>query len=114
MAGDSRLIWRPISEKTSPGSVEETASPTRRAWCSIGIVFGPWREIGCERGPQLMRSVPGVIGPGHHSMVADPAGIDYVVYHAWNKAMTDDASNAVRRLTASHGSRARTVRLTSE
>ena len=52
--------------------------------------FGPWREVGGARGPQLLRSVPGqVIGPGHHSMVTTPAGIDHVVYHAWNPAMTD-------------------------
>jgi hypothetical protein len=37
-----------------------------------------------------MRSVPGqVIGPGHHSIVTSPEGVDYAVYHAWNEAMTD-------------------------
>jgi GH43 family beta-xylosidase len=58
-------------------------------WLEADSVFGPWREIGCERGPQFMRSVPGVIGPGHHSMVVTPDGVDHVVYHAWNKEMTD-------------------------
>lgn len=54
-------------------------------------VTGPWREIGQERGPQIMRSVPGkVIGPGHNSIVSSPDGKqDYIVYHAWNAAMTD-------------------------
>jgi beta-xylosidase len=59
-------------------------------WLEADTIFGPWREVGCERGPQLMRSVPGqVIGPGHHSIVTSPEGIDHVVYHAWNETMTD-------------------------
>ena len=53
-------------------------------------ITGPWREVGKVRGPQLMRSVPGeVIGPGHHSIVSSPDGQrDYIVYHAWNAALT--------------------------
>lgn len=52
-------------------------------------ILGPWHEMGHERGPQLMRSIPGqVIGPGHHSLVTAPDGQDYAVYHAWNEAMT--------------------------
>ena len=59
-------------------------------WLEADCVTGPWREIGRDRGPQLMRSVPGkVIGPGHHSIVTTPDGVDYAVYHAWNAAMTD-------------------------
>ncbi len=58
-------------------------------WLEADSVTGPWREVGRENGPQLMRSVPGVIGPGHHSMVTTPEGADYVVYHAWNPEMTD-------------------------
>lgn len=57
-------------------------------WLEADGVTGPWREVGRERGPQLMRSVPGVIGPGHHSIVSDPAGVDYAVYHAWNPERT--------------------------
>ena len=57
-------------------------------WLEADSVTGPWREVGRERGPQLMRSVPGVIGPGHHSIVSDPAGNDYAVYHAWNQERT--------------------------
>jgi beta-xylosidase len=54
-------------------------------------IMGPWREVGRERGPQIMRTVPGkVIGPGHNSIVSSPDGKqDYIVYHAWNKAMTN-------------------------
>jgi len=52
-------------------------------------VFGPWREIGCERGAQIMRTIPGnVIGPGHNSIVTSPDGDDYIVYHAWNDDRT--------------------------
>jgi len=59
-------------------------------WLEADSVFGPWREVGRERGPQLLRSIPGeVIGPGHHSIVTTPEGVDHVVYHAWNKAGTD-------------------------
>jgi beta-xylosidase len=59
-------------------------------WLEADCVTGPWREVGRERGPQLMRTVPSrVIGPGHHSIVSDDAGTDYAVYHAWNEARTD-------------------------
>ena len=53
-------------------------------------VTGPWREVGRERGPQIMRSIPGrVIGPGHNSIVSSPDGAqDFIVYHAWDPAMT--------------------------
>ncbi len=53
-------------------------------------IDGPWRETGEFRGPQIMRTVPGkVIGPGHNGLVSSPDGKqDYIVYHAWNKAMT--------------------------
>lgn len=50
---------------------------------------GPWREAGCERGPQVLRTLPGtVIGPGHNSIVTTPDGTDLIVYHAWNREMT--------------------------
>jgi beta-xylosidase len=53
-------------------------------------ILGPWREVGKDRGPQVVRSVPGkVIGPGHHSIVSSPDGRDFFVYHAWNQGMTD-------------------------
>lgn len=54
-------------------------------------VMGPWREVGRERGPQIMRSIPGeMIGPGHNSIVSSPDGKrDFIVYHAWNQAHTD-------------------------
>jgi len=37
----------------------------------------------------LLRSVPGqVIGPGHNSFVETPSGEEFIVYHAWDPAMT--------------------------
>lgn len=55
--------------------------------------LGPWREPFPERskrGPQLVRTIPGkVIGPGHNSVVTGPEGVDYIVYHAWNREMTE-------------------------
>ena len=53
-------------------------------------ITGPWEESGRYRGPQIMRTVPGkVTGPGHNGLVSSPDGkTDYIIYHAWNKAMT--------------------------
>ncbi len=52
--------------------------------------LGPWREIGKERGPQVVRTIPGkIFGPGHNSVVTSPGGADYFVYHAWNKQFTE-------------------------
>jgi GH43 family beta-xylosidase len=53
-------------------------------------IRGPWTEVGRERGPQILRSVPGkIFGPGHHSIVSSPDGkSDYLVYHAWNAERT--------------------------
>ena len=37
----------------------------------------------------MLHGGPGhVRGPGHHSIVTGPDGRDWVVYHAWNEAMT--------------------------
>lgn len=46
--------------------------------------LGPWQEVGAAKGPQVLRTIPGVIGPGHNSIVTAPDGADYIVYHAWN------------------------------
>jgi GH43 family beta-xylosidase len=49
--------------------------------------MGPYRLPGVD-GP-LLRSVPGkVIGPGHNSFTEDADGNEYIVYHAWDGAMT--------------------------
>ncbi len=47
--------------------------------------MGPWKEVGKERGPQVVRTIPGkILGPGHNSVVRGPGGVDYFVYHAWD------------------------------
>jgi beta-xylosidase len=53
-------------------------------------VLGPYSDEGNELGPRVLRSVPGrVLGPGHNSVVVGPDGAThYVVYHAWDRAMT--------------------------
>jgi GH43 family beta-xylosidase/lysophospholipase L1-like esterase len=59
-------------------------------WLVADNPLGPWTEVGCEKGPQLLRTIPGrLIGPGHNSVVTSPDGQDYIVYHAWNEALSD-------------------------
>lgn len=53
-------------------------------------VDGAWSDAGAERGPRVLRSVPGhVLGPGHCSVVeaADGSGA-WLAYHAWDPART--------------------------
>ena len=50
-------------------------------------VTGPYTGPGEEA--RVLHGIPGhVRGPGHHSIVEGPDGRDWVVYHAWNEAMT--------------------------
>lgn len=53
-------------------------------------VMGPYRDDGNESGARVLRTAPGrLIGPGHHSIVEGPDGLaEFVVYHAWDAAMT--------------------------
>ncbi len=52
-------------------------------------VAGPYSDAGNEKGPRVLRTSPGrVIGPGHNSFITGPDGLDYMVYHAWDPAMT--------------------------
>jgi beta-xylosidase len=53
-------------------------------------VLGPWRDEGAERGPRVLRTVPGrVLGPGHCSVVVGPDGVTpMLAYHAWDPGMT--------------------------
>ena len=52
-------------------------------------VLGPYSDAGNERGPRVLRTIPGkLIGPGHNSIVTGPDGKDYLVYHAWDSAMS--------------------------
>jgi GH43 family beta-xylosidase len=59
---------------------------------SFGVAdhpMGPWVDAHSQHGPAVLRGVPEhVLGPGHNSVVAGPDGRDYLVYHAWDPAMT--------------------------
>lgn len=48
---------------------------------------GPWSDPGNETGPRVLRTLPGLLyGPGHNSIVTGPDGLDYIVYHAWDRS----------------------------
>jgi beta-xylosidase len=52
-------------------------------------VLGPYSDQNNASGPRVLRTVPGqLIGPGHNSVVIGPDGHDWIVYHAWDPAMT--------------------------
>jgi beta-xylosidase len=52
-------------------------------------VLGPWSDENNDFGPRVLRTIPGeLIGPGHNSIVRGPEGEDWIVYHAWDAAMT--------------------------
>jgi len=49
--------------------------------------LGPFTEAASDR-PTVLRGVPGlVVGPGHNSIVRGPDGADWIVYHAWDRAL---------------------------
>ncbi|MFC7669940.1 family 43 glycosylhydrolase [Hymenobacter humi] len=60
-------------------------------YCVADSIMGPYSDAGAEKGPRVLHAVAGhVRGPGHHSHVLSPNGkTEYLVYHAWNKAMTE-------------------------
>jgi beta-xylosidase len=50
--------------------------------------LGPWTEPPGD-GPSVIRTRPGLAhGPGHASVVTDHAGVDWLVYHAWDPGGT--------------------------
>lgn len=53
-------------------------------------VFGPYENTSNEGGARVLRTVPGeMLGPGHNCIASGPDGrTDYIVYHAWDPAMT--------------------------
>ncbi|HYO80160.1 MAG TPA: glycoside hydrolase family 43 protein [Bryobacteraceae bacterium] len=59
-------------------------------WAVADDVLGPWEFVGSPDGARLLRTRPGeVLGPGHNCVVTGPDGAsDYIVYHAWDPAMT--------------------------
>lgn len=59
-------------------------------YVTASSVLGPWIDDSNAEGPRVLRGIEGrVLGPGHHSVVVGPNGIDpYVCYHAWDPKMT--------------------------
>jgi beta-xylosidase len=58
-------------------------------WAMADRPDGPWRNEANRDGARLLRTIPGeVIGPGHNCVAEGPGGAEYVVYHAWDAAMT--------------------------
>jgi hypothetical protein len=58
-------------------------------WASADCVSGPWTSDLRPEGARLLRTIPGsLIGPGHNSIAEGTDGSDYIVYHAWDPAMT--------------------------
>jgi arabinan endo-1,5-alpha-L-arabinosidase len=59
-------------------------------YCVAEHVLGPYVDSGSDAGARVLHSVPGhVRGPGHHCYTLSPDGrTEYLVYHAWNAAMT--------------------------
>ena len=52
-------------------------------------VTGPYSDAGNDAGPRVLRTAKGsALGPGHNSFAESPSGADYIVYHAWDAAMT--------------------------
>jgi GH43 family beta-xylosidase len=50
--------------------------------------LGPYTDAGAENGPRVLRSVAGQVpGPGHCSILNARAR-HFIVYHAWDRAMT--------------------------
>ena len=60
-------------------------------YCTADHILGPYADSGSEAGARVLHSVPGrVRGPGHHCHILGPDGRrEYLVYHAWNSAMTE-------------------------
>ena len=60
-------------------------------YCVASSITGPYSDAGADNGPRVLHAVAGhVRGPGHHSHVLAPDGkTEYLVYHAWNTAMTE-------------------------
>lgn len=65
--------------------------------------LGPFTEPAGDR-PALLHTVPGrLVGPGHNSLVTDPAGVDHLVFHAWDPALTRRRMHLARLAWGSDG-----------
>jgi beta-xylosidase len=71
-------------------------------------ILGPYTAAGTASRARVLRTIPGkVIGPGHNSIVTGPDGLDYIVYHAWDKGMTARRLFIDRLVWTPEGPRAR-------
>lgn len=63
-----------------------TGSGYAVSWAVADHVSGPWTHAPLGTPPLLSTGTAGLIGPGHNSLVTDPAGNDVIVFHAWDEA----------------------------
>jgi beta-xylosidase len=69
-------------------------------------VLGPYSDDGNENGPRVLRTISrDMLGPGHNSIVTTPDGEDWIVYHAWDAAMTGRRMFIDRLVWTSEGPR---------
>jgi len=56
---------------------------TKESYCVAFAVadhpLGPWNDAGTTQGACVLKSVPGIFGPGHHSVVMAPDG-ESIIY----------------------------------
>jgi arabinan endo-1,5-alpha-L-arabinosidase len=67
------------------------SSPNYGVGCAVAEhVLGPYEDPWSEKGPCVLRTIPGkTIGPGHNSVVMGPDDkTHYIVYHSWDHAHT--------------------------
>ena len=57
------------------------------SWAVADRPLGPWVHAGPDV-PPLLRTVSGLVGPGHCSVVEGPDGGDWLAYHAWDPGLT--------------------------
>lgn len=50
--------------------------------------LGPWRNEANSDGARVLRTRPGLIGPGHNSIATGPSGQDFIVFHAWDSTLS--------------------------
>lgn len=54
------------------------------SWAVADSPLGPWTDGASI----LLSTAPGLLGPGHNSLVRAPSGQDAVVFHAWDESRT--------------------------
>ena len=73
-------------------------------YATASSVLGPYNDSAVASGARVLRSGQGgLIGPGHNTIVTGPRGIEYIVFHAWDKGMTKRQMHAARLTWTEHG-----------